>query len=67
MSIYDDIKRSKLEHLLVHLQSQEASLETTKLIKRVEQQIAFLKLSLEERGEKYFDTRQSANGKQGSL
>ena len=57
MSYYDDIKRSKLEHLLVQLQKQEATLEITKLIKRVEQQIAFLKLSPEERGEKYFDIR----------
>ena len=58
MSIYDDIKREKLEHLLKYLQKEEPQNEgTLKLIKRVEQQIAFLKLSPEERGEKYFDIR----------
>ena len=58
MGFYDDIKRGKLEHLLKYLQEEEpANEETLKLIKRVEQQIAFLKLSPEERGEKYFDTR----------
>jgi hypothetical protein len=59
MSIYDDIKREKLEHLLEWLQEQEPTEELIKLMARLEQQITFLKLPPEE-GEKYFksiDTR----------
>ena len=47
MTIYDDIKIEKLESLLVWLNEElpkDSSNETAKLIKRVEQQIAFLKL-----------------------
>ena len=57
MSIYDDIKIEKLENLLEWLKEElpkDVSGETAKLIKRVEQQIAFLKLPPEE-GEKYFN------------
>jgi hypothetical protein len=47
MSIYDDIKIEKLENLLEWLKEElpkDVSGETAKLIKRVEQQITFLKL-----------------------
>ena len=44
MTIYDDIKIEKLEYLLDWLNEQDQDDETVKLTKRVEQQIAFLKL-----------------------
>ena len=57
MTIYDDIKIEKLESLLEWLYEESLkgpSDETEKVIKRVRQQITFLKLPPEE-GEKYFN------------
>lgn len=47
MTIYDDIKLEKLEHLLIWLceeRSTHPSEELEKLIQRVEQQVTFMKL-----------------------